>query len=397
MVTADFDPMGRHRTLFGQYDGVVRVSYGQSYGSGVLLPDGRTILTAAHLLNEYAPSPPRVVFMTEAGKHTSTATIAAIHPGYDPRDSTTFAYDLALLRLTGPAPVTAERYGLYRSSDEIGQTFTMVGYGKLGTGLTGATIANDGGLRLWAKNRFDADDRLVAQIWGWVNSWAAWGSQLYADFDDGTAWRDATGYYLQTPELGLGLDEGLIAPGDSGSPALIDDKVAGIASAVYGGLNTDIDGLINSSFGDVGVWQRVSHYQQWIDQGMRATYLDAPRRPEEVKKAVAEGHWATNLVYFLVQFHGIRSTPDKVVSVDYATRDGTAMAGWDYLPVSGTLKLYPEENHAVIPVEIIGDNTPEPDEYFYLDVFNPVGGGFAGGVVKLTAVRTILDDDGWLW
>ena len=49
----------------------------------------------------------------------------------------------------------------------------------------------------------------------------------------------------------------------------------------------------------------------------------------------------------------------------------------------------------MIPVEIIGDSTPEPSEYFYLDVFNPVGGSFGEGVIKLTAVRTILDDDGW--
>jgi hypothetical protein len=35
-------------------------------------------------------------------------------------------------------------------------------------------------------------------------------------------------------------------------------------------------------------------------------------------------------------------------------------------------------------------------EYFYLDIFNPVGGSFGEGVVKLTAVRTIIDDDGWV-
>jgi hypothetical protein len=47
-------------------------------------------------------------------------------------------------------------------------------------------------------------------------------------------------------------------------------------------------------------------------------------------------------------------------------------------------------------VEIVGDTAPEPSETFYLDVFNPEGGSFGAGVVKLTAVRTILDDDGWL-
>jgi hypothetical protein len=70
------------------------------------------------------------------------------------------------------------------------------------------------------------------------------------------------------------------------------------------------------------------------------------------------------------------------------------MAGSDYIAVSGKLSLYPGENQAVIPVEIVGDTVPEPSETFYLDVFNPVGGSFGEGVVKLTAVRTILYDDG---
>lgn len=70
------------------------------------------------------------------------------------------------------------------------------------------------------------------------------------------------------------------------------------------------------------------------------------------------------------------------------------MAGSDYIALVGTLNLYPGENQAVIPVEIMGDTTAEPSETFYLDVFNPVGGSFGEGVVKLTAVRTILFDDG---
>jgi hypothetical protein len=84
------------------------------------------------------------------------------------------------------------------------------------------------------------------------------------------------------------------------------------------------------------------------------------------------------------------------LSVDYVTRDGTALAGSDYIAVSGKLNLYPGENQAVIAVEIVGDTTLEPQEYFYLDVFNPVGGSFGAGVVKLTGMRIILDDDGWL-
>ena len=78
------------------------------------------------------------------------------------------------------------------------------------------------------------------------------------------------------------------------------------------------------------------------------------------------------------------------------TRDGTALAGQDYLPLDGTLVLYPGETQAVIPVEIIGDTVPEGNEYFSLAVTNPVGGSFGAGIEELVAIRTIIDNDA-LW
>lgn len=129
---------------------------------------------------------------------------------------------------------------------------------------------------------------------------------------------------------------------------------------------------------------------------MRAEYVDAPSKPEDVKKSVPEGSSGTSHAYFLLTFTGMRAHASDVLSVDYTTRDGTATAGHDYLAVSGTLKLYAGENQAVIPVEILGDTQAEADENFYLDVTNPVGGSFGEGVVTLTAVRTILNDDGVL-
>ena len=197
---------------------------------------------------------------------------------------------------------------------------------------------------------------------------------------------------------GLGLDEGLISSGDSGGPAFIEGKIAGVASYIASlqrdGIDPDIDTESNSSYGEIAAWQRVSHYQQWIDQSLRARAVNAPTTPAEVQKLVIEGNSETTTAYFLLQFTGVRSTPTDILSVDYTTRDGTAAAGEDYLPASGTLKLYPGENQAVIPVEIIGDTLPEADETFFLDVFNPVGGSFGEDVVKLTAVRTIVNDDG---
>lgn len=387
----------RYRTYPGDgYDGVVRVSSGGHYGTGTLLYDGRAILTAAHLFEGWTGSA-TVTFETGSGTQTLTATDILLHPGYDVDSNN----DLAIVWLPGTAPVAADRYDIYRDSDEIGQAFTLVGYGLTGTGGTGATsIDYSRPIRLKATNQFDAD---AATLKSYLGSGMGWtplaGTQLIADFDNGAFTNDALGRLIYRNDLGRGLDEGLIAQGDSGGPAFLQNKLAGVASYIasltQGRIDPDIDSRMNSSFGEIAAWQRVSAYQQWIDQSLRANYPDAPTTPQEVKKEVAEGNSGTRYVYFLLQFTGVRRDPNEILSVDYVTRDGSALGGSDYLAVSGALNLYPGENQAVIPVEIIGDSTPEPNEYFYLDVFNPVGGSFGEGVVKLTAVRTIVDDDDW--
>jgi hypothetical protein len=397
VTTTAYYTDSRYRTYPGDgYDGVVRVNFGGFYATGSLLFDGRAILTTAHLF-EGRTGTANVTFETRSGTQTLSSTKILQHPGYDAQSNN----DLAIVWLSSTAPVAADRYNLYRDSDEIGQAFTLSGYGRTGTGSTGATSSDTSSpIRLKAANLFDADAATLKVYLGSIMGWTPLpGTQLIADFDNGTAANDALGRLMYRADLGLGLDEGFIAQGDSGGPAFLQNKLAGVASYTAslsrGSIDPDIDSITNSSFGEIAAWQRVSAYQQWIDQSLRANYPNAPTKPEEVKKEVVEGNSGTTYAYFLLQFTGVRSDPNELLSVGYATRDGTATAGSDFIPVSGTLILYPNENQAVIPVEIIGDTTPEPDEYFYLDVFNPVGGSFGEGVVKLTAVRTILDDDGW--
>ena len=100
-----------------------------------------------------------------------------------------------------------------------------------------------------------------------------------------------------------------------------------------------------------------------------------------------------SFAYFLLQFDGVRETPDQILEVDFATRDGSARAGEDYLTVTGTLRLYPNENQVVIPVEIIGDTRNETNEFFFMDVFIPDTDSLREDTITLTAVRTIIDDD----
>lgn len=380
-------------------DGVVRVRVGSNvHGSGVLLYDGRHVLTARHLLaNTDGSQAVWVSFETPAGTSTLGVTGAL---GLKTWSSANQQDDLVLLALSEAAPLPAQRYQLYRDPDEIGQPFVLIGYGVSGTGdgTRGAEAAS-ATLRRYAENRFDGEMGALHQAARGALGWTPpQQTQLWADFDNGLASQDATALWTGQPDLGRGSREGLNTPGDSGAPAFVGGLIAGIASYTFSaspsGSQSDIDRTSNSSFGEIGVWQRVSQSQQWIDQNLRASYPDAPTTPEQVQKRIPEGNAGTSYAYFLLQFTGVRANASDIVSVDYATRDGTATAGQDYLATSGILNLYPGEDQAVIAVEILGDTTPEADETLYLDVTHPVGGSFGAGVVTLTAMRTLINDDG---
>lgn len=386
----------RYRASVGEgYDGVVRVAIGGYYGTGTLLYDGRAILTAAHLFTSVTETTATVYFETREGSQSVSASNILVHPLYN---ETTSNNDLALVWLTDDAPHFAERHELYRESNEVLKTFEAIGYGRVGTGSSG-DLENTSGYynRMIVENTFDATAQTLKNTLGNIMSWSPNDAQLIADFDNGTSQKDALNLFLGINHKGLGTMEGLIAPGDSGGPALIEGKVAGVASYTAS-LSTaqyypDSDNIANSTFGEIASWQRVSHYQQWIDESIRSMYQNAPTKAQDVQKSILEGVTGTSYAYFLVEFTGIRSSETALVSIDYTTRDGSANATEDYMTSSGTLIIYPDETYAVIPVEIIGDNIQESDETFYLDISNPVGGSFGEGVVTLTAMRTIINDD----
>lgn len=391
VIETDKEPILRNpRTLNSAdhgYEGVIRIKNGSAYGSGVLLYGGRAVLTAAHLFNGGDNTASVQVNFPSSESPLSVRKISLL-PEYDKVNENG---DLALVWLATAAPVTANRHELYRQQDEIGQIFSFAGYGSSDHA---ATVVQSS-----AWNRFETEAGQIKDLMGTSMGWTPEKQKiLVADYDNGTTAQDALGNLIDLNDLGLGSTEGLTLPGDSGGPAFIDGKIAGIASysapLQKGTIYSDLDTISNGSFGELGFWQRVSSYQQWIDQSLRAQYTDAPTAPEEVKKSISEGQSGISTAYFLLTFTGVRQHENEMLSVDFSTRDGTATAGQDYLSVSGTLNLYPGESKAVIPVEVLGDTFREADEYFYLDVSNPVGGSFGPGILTLTAVRTILNDDG---
>jgi predicted extracellular nuclease len=77
------------------------------------------------------------------------------------------------------------------------------------------------------------------------------------------------------------------------------------------------------------------------------------------------------------------------VSVDYATSDGTATAGSDYVAKSGTLTLPEGVAGFVLQVDLLDDGDTEGDETFHVD-FSNISGAILG---TTQATATIIDDD----
>ena len=70
------------------------------------------------------------------------------------------------------------------------------------------------------------------------------------------------------------------------------------------------------------------------------------------------------------------------VTVDYATSDGTATAGSDYTPVSGTLTFDGTDLTKTVSIPLINDDTDEDDETFTVTISN---------LVKDTSLESFLD------
>ena len=85
------------------------------------------------------------------------------------------------------------------------------------------------------------------------------------------------------------------------------------------------------------------------------------------------------------------SAPSSLaVTVDFATADGSAVAGDDYTAAAGTVTFAPGELTQTITVEVIADAVEEmPEETFVVELSNAAGGTVADGLGQ----ATIVDDD----
>lgn len=102
---------------------------------------------------------------------------------------------------------------------------------------------------------------------------------------------------------------------------------------------------------------------------------------------VTEGNVGTTPAVFTVHLQPANAT--VTATVDYQTNAISASAGLDFVSTQGTLAFQAGETVKTFSVPIIGDTLDEGDEFFTVQLFNPVNAAIERGVSTVT----IVDDD----
>jgi hypothetical protein len=102
---------------------------------------------------------------------------------------------------------------------------------------------------------------------------------------------------------------------------------------------------------------------------------------------IVEGDSGTSTAFF--GFGLSQAAGPGGVSIEYATADGTAAAGSDYVAASGTVTIPEGSNSVVVGITINGDTTPEANETFFVNLSNVTG----AVVADAQGLGTIENDD----
>ncbi len=163
------------------YSGVLKLGDGQSYGTGNLLYDGRSLLTAAHVFDGRNYDRLKIYLFDGVKNFTAYANVK-IHSRYDDYDLND---DIAIVTFDKTFDFMYQRYQLYRDNSEINKKYTAVGYGDVGTGYSGETFADEI-YKLKTTNTFDADLKTLTDYSNIDLDWEAKKNAiLISDFDNG--------------------------------------------------------------------------------------------------------------------------------------------------------------------------------------------------------------------
>ncbi len=101
---------------------------------------------------------------------------------------------------------------------------------------------------------------------------------------------------------------------------------------------------------------------------------------------LTEGNSGTTNAIFTISLSAVSG---RTTSVNFATGNGTAIAGSDYTATSGTLTFNPGEISKTISIPIIGDTLQESSETFAVNLSNPTN----ATITDSQGIGTITDND----
>lgn len=209
------------------------------FGSGTLITD-QWVLTAAHVVDIAE----QLTFTLNGQQYQAAGW--TYHPDWQPGalGNLLNGSDIALVKLDQPvAGVTPAR--LYGGRNELGRFAAAAGFGRHGTGLTGAVST-------------DTVRRAGTNV---IDSYYFTDRTLLIDFDNPLNTGDS--------QLGSAVPtalEFLTAPGDSGGALFIEDPVYGVP--VVAGVTSFLfawpDLTLDADYGDLAGFTRVSSHVDWI-------------------------------------------------------------------------------------------------------------------------------------
>jgi hypothetical protein len=248
--------------------------------SGTLISGGQFVLTAAHCADNFNVM--QVDFGVYNGVSSVTRGVSAAYVNPNWTGALANGSDIAILKLD--APVTTIQGFNISTTNDVGKNTLIMGYGSTGTGASGlATNWDDWGWAHWGRNEADVDLQTFDQGL-WPGAYTYYGNEYIYDFDSGSSTNNTLGILapfsggMWTSSNGLGVEEALIAGGDSGGGDFIwtgtEWRVSGVHSwggEICGGpsdsydLGCDVAPGVLASYGDLAASTAVFSHAAWIN------------------------------------------------------------------------------------------------------------------------------------
>lgn len=181
-------------------------------------------------------------------------------------------------------------------------------------------------------------------------------------------------------------DDTAVAPSDytatSGSLAFAPGETQKIISVTVNGDTTDeedetflvtLSNPANATFSDEQATATI-------------TDDDAPPNLSINNITVGEGNSGASNASFTLS---LDATSSKTITVNYETLAGTAVAGTDYTPSSGTITFTPGDSQKTVNIPVIGDTIDEDNETFFVNLSSQTNAALADDQGQ----ATINDDD----